>query len=461
MPDPGRRKKDTTGLYAEESVARISARDIALQVLTQYPGRSKPDDLLEQLLVDHQADRRDRALATQIVSGTIKSRNRVDYIIKHLSRKSRVVSPVVLNILRLSLYQLIFLDRVPAYGATSEGVELAKKYADHHQASYVNAILRRYLRERDRIEFPEADSDPVKHISILYSHPAWLVKRWLRRYSVSEVIELASANNRVPTIGLRVNRMRAGLPEVEASLKDDGGEVVSKGFAGTPHIYVRGVSPVEATEAFRTGLVQVQDASSTLVGLLLSPGEGDRVVDLCSAPGGKVTHLFEITQGRAVVVAGDISFARLLMVRKNASRLGHTGMLYAVSDGRAASLQHVDYLLVDAPCTGLGVLSRRWDLRWSKKEKDVARMASYQKELLSAAIEIVKPGGVVVYSTCSIEPEENESVVTAVMTQRRDLRLEDAGQFVGQSVVYKKGMVQTLPHVHNVDGVFAARLRRI
>jgi 16S rRNA (cytosine967-C5)-methyltransferase len=445
----------------EETVASTSAREIALRVLTHYPGRAKPDDLLEDLLVAHDPERRERALATQLVSGTIKWRNLIDYIIKHFSRKGRVVSPPVLNILRLSIYQLAFLDKVPAYGATSEGVNLAKKYGDRHQAGYVNAILRRYLRERDSIPFPELDRDPVKHISVVYSHPPWLVKRWLGRFDTEDVIRLAKANNRIPAIGLRINRLKATLEAVEAALGGEGAEILSRGSLGSDHLYVRGISPVEASRTHGEGLVQVQDAASTLVGRVVRPSAGSTTVDLCSAPGGKATHLYEMMEARGVTTANDVSLRRLCDVRKNARRLSHDRMQYTVSDGRAPAFRDVDFLLVDAPCTGLGVLARRWDLRWTKRERDIARMAEFQKTLLDASIAIVKHGGIVVYSTCSIEPEENEQVVEAVMAGRSDLKLADISRFVPPEVVYKEGMMQTMPHTHGVDGMFAARLERI
>ncbi|MFH1313765.1 MAG: 16S rRNA (cytosine(967)-C(5))-methyltransferase RsmB [Candidatus Eisenbacteria bacterium] len=442
-------------------MTKLSAREIALRVLTEYPGRAKPDDLLEELLGRFDPDRRERALATQIVSGTIKWRGRLDHIVKQFSRKSRVVSPVVLNVLRLSLYQLLFLDRVPDYGATNEGVKLVKQYGDEHQASYVNAILRRFLREKDKIEYPSLKTDPVKHIAARYSHPAWLVSRWLKRWSVDEVISLAEANNRVPSIGLRVNTMRTTLKDLEAALTAEGIEIVSSGFAGTDHVYVRGASPVDRLRVHREGLVQVQDASSTLVGRVLSPEAGSATVDLCSAPGGKATHLYEIMGGKGTLIASDVSLDRLPDVKRNALRLGHEGMLYAVSDARTPAFKDADFVLVDAPCTGLGVLARRWDLRWTKRESDIVRMASYQRKILNGAIEIVKRGGVVVYSTCSLEPEENEKIVETVVAKRSDVRLADISRFVPETVVYKEGMMQTLPHRDNVDGIFAARLEKV
>ena len=366
----------------------------------------------------------------------------------------------MLNILRLSVYQLLFLDRVPDYGATNEGVKLAKKMGDTYQAGYVNAILRRFLREKDEIEFPDIYEEPIKHIAVMYSHPTWLVRRWLKRYSVDEVMRLALANNRIPLTGMRVNRLKGTPDEAREALRQAGVEVEAESLA-PDHLYVRGASPVEHLAAHRAGMVQVQDASSALVGRVLDPAEGSVAVDLCSAPGGKATHLYELMKGKGLVIANDVSLPRLVLVRANALRLGHAGMAFAISDGRKPALRSADFVLVDAPCSGLGVLARRWDLRWTKRENDIMRMAAYQKELLGQAIEIAKSGGVVVYSTCSIEPEENEGVVEAVAAKRGDVRLDDIGRLVPAAVVYKDGMMQTLPHVHGTDGIFAARLRKI
>lgn len=438
----------------------ISAREIALRVLVDYPGRAKPEDLLQQYLCKSHLDHRERALATQIVSGTIKFRRRLDFVIKQLSHRKRVVSQVALNVLRLSLYQLMFLDRVPDYSATNEGVALAKKYGSQFEANYVNAILRRYLREKDAIEFPELDKDPISHISIVYSLPNWLVRRWLDRYSRDEVIGLAQACNRIPEIGLRVNLMRATVEEVKRLLEQEGAEIVSTGFGGLPHFYVRGIGPLDATQAYRLGLVQVQDAASTLIGNLVSPSQASVIIDLCSAPGGKATHLYEIVKGNAIVVANDVSMKRLVDVRANAQRLGHKSMRYTICDARNPCFKKADFVLVDAPCTGLGVLARRWDLRWTKRESDIRRMSSLQKQILRSAITVASKGGIVVYTTCSIEPEENQEVVEEVLRGPEDVELVDIKGLVPDDVIIGLGTMQTLPHLHNVDGMFGARLRK-
>jgi len=437
-----------------------SAREIALQVLVEYPGSDKPDELLDRLLREHGLERRDRALATQLVSGTIKWRLKLDHVIKHFSRKKRVVSPVILNILRMSIYQLMFLDKVPDYSVTDEAVRIAKAEGDAFQARYVNAILRTYLRERDGIAYPGLESDPVKHISVMYSHPPWLVSRWLARYDAGEVVALASANNRIPLTGIRVNRLRSDVAGVEGILAAGGADIIEGERLVPYHFYIRGAGTIDASPAYRQGLFQVQDAGSALIGHLVSPEPGQVAADLCSAPGGKATHLYELAGGKARVVAADLVAGRLLKVRENAERLGHSGISVVVADAGRPPIAGADAVLLDAPCTGLGVIARKWDLRWIKRENDIARMAAYQKEMLLGAAGAVKSGGVLVYSTCSIEPDENEKVVEAVMAESGDLELEDISRFVPDSVVYKHGMMQTLPHVHGVDGLFGARLRK-
>jgi 16S rRNA (cytosine967-C5)-methyltransferase len=437
-----------------------SARDIALDVLLEYTGTAKPDELLDRLLKVHGLERRDRALATQLVSGAIKWRLKLDHVIRRFSRKKRVVSPVILNVLRMSLYQLMFLDRVPAYSVTDEAVRIAKARTDIHQGRYVNAVLRTYLRESESIEYPDIETDPVKHISVMYSHPPWLVERWVKRYGVEETVDLASANNRIPLTGLRLNRLRSDVNQAEGLLAETGAEIVERGKLVPGHLYIRGGSPIDAGPAYKRGLFQVQDAGSTLIGYLVDPAPGMSAIDLCSAPGGKATHLYELAEGKAAVTASDLVPDRLLKVRENAQRLGHDRMAFCVADARRPPFCGADAVLVDAPCTGLGVLARKWELRWAKRERDILRMAAYQKEILLGALQAVKTGGIVVYSTCSTEPEENEEVVEAVLAEAGCLELEDISRLVPDSVVYKYGMMQTLPHVHGVDGLFGARLRK-
>jgi 16S rRNA (cytosine967-C5)-methyltransferase len=437
-----------------------SAREVALQVLVEYPASGKPDAVLDHLLRKHRLERRDRALATQLVSGTIKWRLRLDHVIKHFSRKKRVVSPVILNILRMSIYQLMFLDKVPDYSVTDEAVRIAKSESDAFQARYVNAILRTYLREKEAVTYPDREADPAKHISVMYSHPPWLVRRWLERYGPDQAAELAAANNRIPLTGIRANRLRSTLAEVEGMLADGGADIVERERLVPDHLYMRGAGAIETSPAHRQGLFQVQDAASALIGHLVSPEPGQKVADLCSAPGGKATHLYELAGGGALVLAADLVAERLVKVRENASRLGHGGIYMAVADARRPPVRAADAVLLDAPCTGLGVLARKWELRWAKREKDIARMAAYQREMLLGAAGAVKSGGVLVYSTCSIEPDENERVVEAVIAEAGDLELEDISRLVPAAVVYKYGMMQTLPHVHGVDGLFGARLRK-
>jgi 16S rRNA (cytosine967-C5)-methyltransferase len=339
-----------------------------------------------------------------------------------------------------------------------ESVRLAHRYGHPGAAGLVNSVLRRLADEKDTLVFPEGDT--AEELAVWGSHPLWIVQRWLARWGALETRALLAADNRVPALSLRVNRLRATR---EALL----GRLAAEGVAGRPSALAPDVVLVEAGEAsparlavFRDGWCTAQDESEALVAHLVAPEPHERVLDLCAAPGGKCTHLAELMGDEGEVWALESAPARLNALRATVVRLGPRAVHVVAGDGRGYPFpMPFDRVLVDAPCSGLGVLARRADARWRKQESLLAEMPRLQLELLEAGAARLRKGGVLVYSACSFEPEETWALVERFLARRPELALEDAGGWLPAAAV-ERGCLLTLPHRHGCDGAFAARMRR-
>lgn len=437
----------------------LTSRDAALEALYRVEVRSSYADLaLEGILKGADLDPRDRRLATELTFGCIRWRKRIDYILsKFLKGEVARLDPYTRNILRLGAYQVFFLDRIPDYAAISEAVKQSKKFGSKGCSSLVNGVLRSMAERSSDIVFPDGKHQPVEHISTFYSHPRWLVDRWVKRYGVEETQRLCEANNSVPPLSIRANLLKTTREELSEKLQQENvssqpGRLSSSSLS----IVIR--DDLASLEAYRKGLFQVQDESSVLVSDILEPRPGETIVDLCSGPGGKTTHIAELMEDEGLVIAVDIRRSRLKFVLDNAGRLGLNIIVGVVADGQFFGARSADRILVDAPCSGLGVLRRRADLRWRMSEKEIVNLSGLQLALLLSAADSVRAGGILVYSTCTIEPEENELVVSRFLELRGDYRLEDAGGFVASSLVDEEGYYRTLPHKQGLDGAFAARL---
>ncbi len=437
----------------------LTSRDAALEALYRVEVRSSYADLaLEGILKGADLDPRDRRLATELTFGCIRWRKRIDYILsKFLKGEVARLDPYTRNILRLGAYQVFFLDRIPDYAAISEAVKQSKKFGSKGCSSLVNGVLRSMAERSSDIAFPDGKHQPVEHISTFYSHPRWLVDRWVKRYGVEETQRLCEANNSVPPLSIRANLLKTTREELSEKLQQENvssqpGRLSSSSLS----IVIR--DDLASLEAYRKGLFQVQDESSVLVSDILEPRPGETIVDLCSGPGGKTTHIAELMEDEGLVIAVDIRRSRLKFVLDNAGRLGLNIIVGVVADGQFFGARSADRILVDAPCSGLGVLRRRADLRWRMSEKEIVNLSRLQLALLLSAADSVRAGGILVYSTCTIEPEENELVVSRFLELRGDYRLEDAGGFVASSLVDEEGYYRTLPHKQGLDGAFAARL---
>lgn len=433
--------------------AATAGRTAALVTLRAVRGGALADRALDA--ASRALDARDRAWTHELVYGTFRLRGRLDHhLAHHSSRSLQALDADTLDILRLGAYQLLQMDGVPVYAAVSESVELAKRFS-RRSTGFVNAVLQSLRRAPAASTFPTFEADPVAHLSTWGSHPRWLVERWVARYGPDAARRLTEVNNARPELYLRA--LGADVSGVAAALGSRG--VVTEPFPLLP----RALRVIEGTAAaaLDAAPVIVQDPAAGLV--VSFAGEVPaRVVDLASAPGGKTIGLAcDAPDAGRLVAAADVSPQRLTRLRQNVARLGSlaTGIAPVVADGRAPPFRPAGLVLLDAPCTGTGTFRRHPDGRWRVQPGHIAALAELQAELLDAAAQIVKPGGLLVYATCSLEREENEAQVEAFLERNSVFGIERGGA-VDAAVIDERGMLRVLPHEHGVDGAFAARLRR-
>ncbi len=441
----------------------------------------------------------DRALATELVYGSLRWRGRLDYLLARvLDRPLSKLEPLVLSNLRLGAYQLVFSDRIPASAAVDQAVHCTRALGADRATGLVNAALRRLAREHEQIRFPSLVREPEAHLVHYLSLPEWIAKRWLSIYGPEDAAALAAVSNAPPPFTIRVNRQRTTAPELLKELLPRFPKAVLCRYASDGITLGRSGDPGREP-AFLDGRFTVQDEASQLVVELLDPQPGEWILDACAAPGTKTTAIAERLGeaggqgGPAGVLALDRHARRLGLVARSARRLGLGHILTLERDasqplGELLELSHppagaasgdsdatnraataprpsraFDRILVDAPCSGLGSLRRHPDARWRVRAEDPAELAALQLSILQRTADLLKPGGVLVYSTCTLLPEENEDLIQAFVEQRSDLRIvgPDTAPEHLAPLLDADGFMHCLPHVHDMDGFFAARLERI
>lgn len=448
-------------------MANISAREIALLALKEVEEGAYANLALNKMLEKYQPNKLERAFATELTYGTLRTMNTLDWVISRFLREPLAsLSVWVRNILRMGTYQIMFLDKVPPAAACNEAVELAKKYANYRVVRFVNGVLRNITRNIDNIKYPDIKSDPVSHVSLKYSHPTWMVERWLKEYGLNQTIELCKANNVSPPNIIRTNTLRNTRDELIARLKEEGVRATKTKYA-PEGLEVKGFLSYRSLASFKEGLFQIQDESSMLVGHVLNPVQGSRVIDAAAAPGGKATHLAQLMNNTGEVLAVDLHPHKLELIKENCRRLGITNINCEVGDARQMPEElynWADYVLLDAPCSGLGVLRRRPDSRWRKEAYQIPAIVKLQREMLESVSKCVRPGGVLVYSTCTITREENLGQIKAFLREHEEFVLEDLTPVLPANLAKErtvaKGYIQLLPHVHGIDGFFIAKMRK-
>ena len=436
------------------SSAPTLPRQIALEVMS---------DLRRGELLDRAFDRRsrrlasrDRAWARELVYGTQRLRGRIDRLLGARARGGLgSLEPAVLDVLRLGTYQLLEMGSVPTYAGISQSVELVRAAGAARAAGLVNGVLRTLDRQREGLaaDFPSLEDDPLEYLSTWGSHPRWLVERWVKRVGVGEAARLVEANNERPHLYLRPVgvTVEEGLRRLGAA----GMEAEAVDFAATSLRLPEGVDPGAALAAVPA---VVQDPAAALVVDYAAPPEGAVILDLCAAPGGKTVGLAERA---GFVAAADLSYGRMGRVRENVERVGVGARVGAVvADARQPPFRAVDVVFIDAPCTGTGTLRRHPDGRWRVTPAALEALAQLQAGILDAAVRLVKPGGVLVYATCSLEPEENEEQVAAFLLRHDTFVRDTVPDSVAPALLDAEGALRVKPQFQGVDGAYAVRLRR-
>ncbi len=477
-----------------------SPRQIAFYALRDVHKGGFVDVALDRILQKVKLSDQDRRLVTELVYGCVRRQRTLDFIIDQIGKKRSHQQPKDLRtILHLGLYQLCFKERIPPSAAVNTTVELAKTSGFEKLSGVVNGMLRQYIRliegvgrdggdkgdEEDKGDRKKYITDsspsppsppspysllpiphslpPIERLGILHSFPDWIVEVWVEQFGLAETEKLCEWMNQTPTIDLRVNRLRVAVEEVEKAFQDAGVEFERLPYLPQALRLIGSNGAIKDLPGFNQGWWTVQDSSAQLVGYLLDPQPGEVIIDACAAPGGKTTHTAELMQDKGKIWACDRTASRLRKLEENASRLQLKSIQVCIGDSRNfPQFQNTaDRVLIDAPCSGLGTLNRHADARWRQTPQSVAELTTLQKELIFHASTFVKPGGVVVYATCTLHPAENEAVVESFLTANPTWEIEPPTPDSPASMfTTPQGSIKVLPHQHKMDGFFMVRLRK-
>ena len=454
-------------MIASDEEKKKSVRQLASEILFKVDTRKAyADILLDQAPRTTALDERDRALLTELTYGTLRWRGAIDArLSQNLNRRLAEVDAPIRNLLRLTYYQLIYLDRIPPYAAVNEAVELAKAFGGRKAAGFVNGVLRSFLRAPPAVG-QTSTVDSIPSLAVQHSHPEWLVQRWLDEFGRENAAELMRANNQKPPLILRANALRISQDELLEHLRSAGIEATAASLSPQGILLPAG-GVIESLPGFGEGLFQIQGEASQLVSCLLSPLPGERILDACAAPGGKSTHIAELMHDDGETIAIDTSERGIARIRQNADRLGLKSVRPCRADigKQPAELGTASYdrILVDAPCSGLGTLRAHPEIKWNRDENDVRRLSRLQLNILSQVSGYLKRDGILVYSTCTLTRDENERNVESFLAGHSGFELQDAAGYLPHKAKHmvRGKYFQALPHRDDTDGFFAARMRKV
>jgi len=448
-----------------------TARQSALDVLnTLENSRFHLDRLMNDMVNDgSELSKRDRDLANAIVYGVLRWRRRLDWIIdRHSSRRIDKINPAVANILRIGIFQIFYLDRIPVSAAVNTSVDMTKKNTSSWLSGFVNAVLRNAARKKSSLAFPDIDEDPQKMIPLVKSFPDWLINRWLLRFGMEETLKLCDACNVIPPLTLRTNTLKVKRDELAIRLKNEANNLNLTSYSPDGINLHEPKVAIHKMTSFNEGLFQVQDEAAQLISYFLDPRPGERVLDACAGLGGKTGHIAQLMKNQGEIIALDKDPQKISRLNNEMARLGIPIVSSRVIDLAKSFSKRVfgefDRILLDAPCSGLGVIRRNPDIKWDNSRQNLKQYHFNQLRLLLNVSRVVKRDGVIIYAVCSFEPEENEIVINDFLKTHHNFKIckkLNRACFDPAHFFDDNGFFRTLPHHHQMDGFFAAGLQRV
>ncbi|MBF0378518.1 MAG: 16S rRNA (cytosine(967)-C(5))-methyltransferase RsmB [Desulfamplus sp.] len=474
-------------------------RYIALLILTENSQTRRPlDTILDQFSPQLATlSKLDRSLANAIVYGTLRWQAYLDWVIQPFSdRKLETLKTEIIYILRIAIFQIAFMDKIPVSAAVNSAVNLAKKISHQGVAGFVNAVLRKASINFSSVSLPDSKSNPDSYISVTQSMPLWLVKKWIAQYGFDKTLKLCDTINTIPPITIRTNTLKIDRESLVSLYSSDVDNIAKTNYSLHGINFTKPSTPIHESEPFKKGYFQVQDEAAQLVTLMLNPLSGEKILDACAGLGGKTGHIAQLMENKGLVVACDIDSEKLASLEKEMNRLGIDIVKTLCKDILKTEIADVitnlptfsdnndslsekqplplfDRVLVDAPCSGMGVLRRNPDAKWKRDKKDIARLAIRQEKMLLSVADLVKNGGILLYAVCSCEKRENEDVVDNFLKQRPDFKkhsfvgnqalsyyLSSQLQFSNSAMVPDNGYFKTYPEHIEMDGFFAAIMKR-
>jgi len=410
---------------------------------------------------------RDRNLTNALVYGVVRWKKLLDWrISQNSSKRIEKIDPAILNILRIGMFQIFHLDRIPVSAAVNASVDMAKKIAPSWVVGFVNAVLRNTARNKKTLAYPDVQKNPHDAIPIITSFPEWLIERWIARFGIHDTLKLCDACNSIPGITIRTNTLKTTRERLFSQLDGEADEIILTRNSPDGISFHNPQKPIHQMRSFKEGLFQVQDEAAQLISLALAPRPGEKILDACAGLGGKTGHIAQLMRNQGQLIAIDKDLQKISRLNHEMTRLGIN-----IVSSRIGELAHIklaennqfDRILLDAPCSGIGVIRRNPDIKWDKARQNLRRYHDNQINLLDKISHMIKNGGAIIYSVCSFEPEENEMVIDEFLKTHagfnilnlNDLNLVNLSPFLDE-----KGFFRSLPHVHHTDGFFCACLKK-